>query len=251
MRRLTFLSLLAGCGFAAVAQAAELPSLFRGIVVADSQLGVRVVSVEERSQAHLADLRPEDIIVRIGEEEVNTIDEFAALSNRMKGQAVRTTLVVFRGGTPRELSLHLYSYPLIREWEIEFVPEHDIRFAEAHVGLAYWARLGRGFEEANKPLEALGAYLNALHHAPVDSAVALSASRLYLRLSEEALAERRLGTGVAFLRQGVTMLDHLFDYPLTDEQLATVRDGLRASLEALRHLQTRQLSSTLRTWPSN
>ena len=41
------------------------PSLFRGVVVADSQVGIRVVRVEDASQAHLADLRPEDIIVRV------------------------------------------------------------------------------------------------------------------------------------------------------------------------------------------
>ena len=36
----------------------QLPSLFRGVVVAEGPVGVRVVRVEETSQAYLADLRP-------------------------------------------------------------------------------------------------------------------------------------------------------------------------------------------------
>ena len=87
--------------------AAQLPSLFRGVVVADSPLGVRVVSVEEGSQASLADLRPEDIIVRVEAREVHSIDEFAALSATLKGHAASATVLVFRNGAPRELTLRL------------------------------------------------------------------------------------------------------------------------------------------------
>ena len=45
------------CFLPCVSSVANLPSLFRGIVVADSSSGVRIVSVEDGSQAFLADLR--------------------------------------------------------------------------------------------------------------------------------------------------------------------------------------------------
>ena len=214
--------------------AAQLPSLFRGVVVADSELGVRVVSVEEASQAALADLRPEDIIVRVESSEVHSIDEFAALSAALKGRATSATVVVFRNGTPRELTLHLYSYPVLNTWGLQFVPEHDVRFAQPQIGLEYWARLGRGFEEAGKPAEALGAYLNALHNAPQDVPTALKAGELFFALSRQRLAEGNLADGIAQMAQSLTVLEKLFDYPLTDDQLQTVRRELQETLRVLR-----------------
>lgn len=218
----------------APALAAELPSLFRGVVVANSPLGVRVVSVEESSQASLADLRPEDIIVRIGERELHSIDEFAALSSALKGTATSATMLIFRNGAPREVALHLYSYPVLREWRVEFLPAHDVRFAQPGVGQEYWRRLGRGFEQAGKPGEALNAYLNALHNVPKDGQTAQQASVLFLRVSEARLREGGLTEGIGSLRQAVTMMDRLFNYPLTEEQLTAIRQQLQQTLQALR-----------------
>jgi hypothetical protein len=207
-------------------------------VVADSPLGVRVISVEERSPAHLGDLRAEDIIVRVGEEEVRSIDAFARLSTALRGRAESVPVLVFRGGDPRELTLHLYSYPVLQAWGIAFIPEHDIRFAEPQTGSAYWTRLGAGFEAADKPAEALDAYLNSLHNVPADQAVAFSASRLCLRLSRERLEAGALLDGIESLRRGMVMLERLFSGPLSEAQLATVREELRRALEELR-AQTR------------
>lgn len=216
---------------------AQWPSLFRGIVVADSPVGVRVVSVEESSQADLADLRPDDIIVRVRDTELHSIDEFATLSSALKGRVASVTLLVFRNGAPRELSLHLYSYPILREWRVEFLPDHDIRFADPSVGLAYWARLGRGFEVAGKPDDALGAYLNGLHNVPVDLATALHVTELWSAISQRQLAEGHLAEGIAGLRHTLTMMERLFDYPLTDDQLRSIREQLRATLSALKTRQ--------------
>jgi hypothetical protein len=216
--------------------AAQQPSLFRGVVVTDSPVGVRVVSVEEFSQAHLADLCPEDVIVRVHGAEIHSIDEFATLSNELKGRTVSTTVLVFRNGVPREIVLHLYSYPILREWEVEFVPDHDIRFADAHIGLDYWRRLGIGYEEARRPTEALNAYLNGLHNVPTDTATALKVSELFSRLSHQHLAEGLLAEGIAWLRQALLVLERLFDYPLTDAQLQAIRHQLHETLAALRNI---------------
>ena len=214
--------------------AAQFPSVFRGVVVADSPLGVRVVSVEDASQAALADLRPDDIIVQINASEVHSIDEFATLSAALRGRAVEATVLVFRNGTPHELTLHLYSYPILSAWGIQFVPEHDVRFAQPQIGLEYWARLGKGFEEAGKPAEALNAYLNALHNVPRDVPTALKVSALFFALSRQGLSEGALAKGIAQMAQSLTLLEKLFDSPLTDEQLQAVRRDLQETLRALR-----------------
>jgi hypothetical protein len=219
------------------AEQAPRPSLFRGVVVADSPLGVRVVSVEESSQAYRADLRPEDIIVRVDDREVPGIDQFAALSASLRGQAVAAAVLVFRNGAPKQLALHLYSYPVLEEWGVEFIPQHDLRFAEPGVGLAYWARMGRGFEEAGKPAEALDAYLNGLHQKPDDVSVALAASRLYGRLSREHAERAELPHGIAALRDSVAILERSFHYPLTDAQLTVVKHQLTVTLETLRSMR--------------
>ena len=214
--------------------AGQAPSFFRGVVVADSPLGVRVVSVEEFSQAAQADLRPEDIIARVQDQEIHSIDNFGAISNALKGRALSATLVVFRNGTPREVTLHLYSYPVQRAWNVEFIPDHDVRFAQPQTGLAYWSRLGRGFEEARKDAEALNAYLNGLHNVPEDLPTALKAVELMSRLGQQHLTVGRLTEGVTSLSRALAMMDRLFEHPLTDEQLTRVRDQLRATVEALK-----------------
>lgn len=218
-----------------IAVAAQWPSVFRGVVVAGSLLGVRVVSVEEASQAYLADLRPEDLIIQIQSQAVHSIDEFATRSNQLKAErAIEVTVLVFRNGLPRELHLHLFSYPILGEWGITFIPDVDLRFGEPRTGLDYWRRLGRGFEEAGKAQEALNAYLNGLHNVPTDAATALKVTELLSRASQQRLSGGALGEGIASLRQAVHMMERLFDYPLTDEQLGTVKRQLEETLRALR-----------------
>ncbi len=213
--------------------ATQWPSLFRGVVVADAPAGVRVVSVDETSQAYQADLRPEDIIVRVHDAEVHSIDEFAVLSGALRGRIVSTTVVVFRNGTPRELTLHLYSYPLLSTWGIQFVPDHDLRFAQSSTGWAYWLRLGRGFEVAGKDAEALNAYLNGLHHMPTDVETAVNVARLFARAGQRLIRDGQLADGLMPLGQAVQVMRKLFDYPLSDEQLSVVREQLQGTLQAI------------------
>jgi hypothetical protein len=223
-------------GHSPLLAASEQPSLFRGVVVADSPVGVRVVSVEESSQAYLADLRPDDVIVQVQGRELRSIDEFATLSQAFKGRATVATVLVFRNGFPRELTLHLYSFPVLRAWGIQFVPDHDVRFADARIGLDYWRRLGRGFEEAGKPQEALDAYLNGLHNVPTDVATALKVTELFSRESHAHLSGGRLAEGIASLQRALTMMEQLFDEPLTEEQLRTIKRQLDDTLRSLRQL---------------
>jgi len=218
--------------------AGQWPSLFRGVIVADSAVGVRVVSVEETSQAFQADLRPEDIIVSVNGQEVHSIDDFATLSTALKARAALATVLVFRRGAPQELHVHLYSYPLLRTWGLEFIPEHDVRFAEPRIGLEYWTRLGRGFEEARKPADALSAYLNGLHLVPADAATALKAAELFSALGQEHLRRREWAKGIAALRQAVGVFEKLFDYPMTDDELQRIKHQLEATLQALRTAKT-------------
>jgi hypothetical protein len=228
------LSLVACCLSLSSVFAGSWPSLFRGVIVADSQVGVRVVSVEESSQAFQADLRPEDIIVSVDGSEVRSIDEFAGLSTSMKGRATLATVVVFRRGAPREIRVHLYSYPVLRTWGIEFIPEHDLRFAQAHIGLEYWTRMGRGFEEARKPGDALNAYLNGLHNVPADAATALKVAELFASIGQEHLRRRRLAEGIGSLGQAVLVFEKLFDYQMTDDELQRIKHQLEETLLALR-----------------
>ncbi len=217
-----------------IAAAGSWPSLFRGVVVADSPVGVRVVNVDPSAQAYRADLRAEDVIVRVHGEAVRTIDEFAALSKALKGRVAETTVLVFRGGTPRELRLHLFSFPVRDAWGIDMIPDDDIRFAEPARALEYWTRLGRGFEEAGKPEEALNAYLNALHNVPSDVPAALAAATLFAAIGRRHVAARAWSPAFASLRQNLRMLQRLFDYPLTDAQLAIVRASLAETVASVR-----------------
>ena len=219
--------------------AAERPSVFRGVVVTDSPLGVRVVSVDAGSQAALADLRPEDIIVRINGAELHSIDEFAALSGALKGQAVRATVVIFRNGQPLQLILHLFSFSVLRAWGLAFVPDDELRFAEPRAGWTYWTRLGHGLEQAGKHAEALDAYLNALHQLPTETDTAVKVSELSLLVSQQRLEGGALADGVASLRRGILVMQRLFDRPLTPAQLAPLKRRLQATLHTLHALTAR------------
>ncbi len=214
--------------------AGEWPSLFRGVVVTDSPVGVRVVSVDESSPASLADLRPEDVIVHVQQTAIRSIDEFARLSWQLKGRVKETTVVVFRNGAPRQLHLHLYSDPLLQQWGVSFVPDDDLRFAQPSAGLGYWSRLGRAYEQVGKPEDARTAYLNALHQMSDQDDIALKVVTVSLQVSQRRLHEGDIAEGITRLREAVVMMQHLFERPLATPQLETVRQQLRATLEVLR-----------------
>ena len=222
--------------------AGQLPSLFRGVIVADSPIGVRVVSVEESSQAYQADLRPEDIIVRIEGQGLHSIDDFATVSSSLISRTMKARVVIFRNGEPLELALHLYSYPILRAWGIEFVPDHDMRFAQPQIGLEYWTRLGRGLEEVHNPAQALDACLNGLHNVPTDVATAIKVSSLFLELSQKRITDGALGEGAELLRQTLIVMEHLFDYKLSDEQLEAIKGQLTATRDLLRQTVAHGLS---------
>ena len=222
----------------APAYAAQLPSLFRGVVVADGALGARVVSVEDASQAFLADLRPEDAIVRINDTPVKNVDDFALASQALKGQAIRAAVRVLRNGQPRELVVHLYSYPILRRWELSFVPEHDIRFGDAGAGVAYWTRMGRGFETAGDVEHALNAYLNALHNDPTQVDVAVKACELLWRLAQARLKEPRLSDALMAIQEATVLLGKLFDQPLDEAQLHVLKSRLQETLQTFREFKS-------------
>lgn len=234
MKRLCLIAML--CAASAAVWAGELPSLFRGVVVADSSLGVRVVSVEEQSQASYADLRPEDLIVRIDDSDVRSIDEFAEVSLALKGKSTYARVLVYRNGSPLTLPLHLYSYPLLNAWGIEFVPNDEFHFAEAAVGRDYWFRLGRGFQGANKPEEALDAYLNGLHNSPDDLDLGLRSALLLSELGQSQLRGNP-SEGLTSLRKSMMMMQKLFDYPLNNEQLRSIKEQLQATVQAIREIK--------------
>ncbi len=212
---------------------AQWPSLFRGVVVADSPLGVRVVSVEEASQAYWADLRPEDIIVRVDHTELHSIDEFAKCSTALKGRAVSAAVLIFRNGAPRELRVHLYSYPVLQAWGLEFLPDHDVRFAQPETGREYWTRLARGFETSGNDTEALSAYLNALHNVPTDVDSAVHVATLLSRAGQQRLQAGALAEAFAILQRATLVMERLFEFPLSEEQLTRIKAQLQGTLQAI------------------
>ena len=214
--------------------ASQLPSLFRGVVVADHVLGVRVISVEEFSQGQLADLRPEDIIMQVNGTPVRSIDEFAVLSQSLKGTALKATVLLLRHGQPREILLHLYSYPVLRHWDLAFVPEHDVRFADPHAGREYWMRMGRGFEIAHHVELALNAYLNALHNDPTQVDVALKVSDLLWSIAQARLDAKQLPEALTALEQGTRLMHRLFDEPLQAEALERMKVQLQHTVTLLK-----------------
>ncbi len=215
-------------------EAASLPSLFRGVVVADNALGVRVVTIDGSSQAYAADLRPDDLIVRVDDDEVHSIDDFAAVSNKLRGKTIKASVIVLRNGSPKQLLLHLYSYPVLNAFGIEWVPEHDVRFAQPEIGRDYWMRMARGFETAGQSAKALDAYLNALHNTPSDGQAAFLASVVASKIGQEQVKSGNFSEGLTSLRSSLLITQKLFDGPLSDEQLSAVKDQLKATLQAIR-----------------
>jgi len=226
--------LAAGCWLLPTVYAEQLPSLFRGVIVAGSPIGVRVISVTEGSQAFLSDLRPEDLVVQVNGQPVKTLDEFAVLSHGLKGRATKAAVLVLRNGEPQTLLLHLYSVPILRQWGVSFVPEHDLRFADSSAGVAYWMRLARGFQEAKDLERALNAVLNALHNDPSNLGLALKASDVLWAIARKRLNARRIPQALSAIQHATTLLERLFRHPLTEAQLEAVRAQLQETVEVLR-----------------
>ena len=212
----------------------SLPSLFRGVIIANSPVGVRVVSVEERSQAYVLDLRPEDVVVQINGEAVKTIDDFAVLSQRLKDRSTKAAVLILRNGEPQELLVHLYSVPVLRQWGLSFVPEHDMRFVDPTASAAYWTRLARRERDAKDLERALNAVLNALHHDAANLELAIQASDLLWAIARQRIAAQRFPQAFTSIQHATTLLQHLFHHPLTEAQLEAVRAQLQETLAVLR-----------------
>ena len=219
---------------AAGAEGAQMPSVFRGVVLADSPTGVRVVQIEDTSQAARLDLRPEDIIMLVNDRRVRTIDEFGTVSQLLKGQATQASVIILRNGQPYELTLHVYSLPLLRAWGIRFVPDFDLRFVEPSAGMAYWRNLARGFDTANKTDEAISAYLNALHHAPEQADIAMRLTELWLAQTRQRIATQQTNEALESLNHAVTTLQRLFDQPRNVDELERIKRQLEQTLIALK-----------------
>ena len=219
------------------AAAAPLPSLFRGVVVADGRGGVRVVSVEERSQAFLADLRPEDLILRINEMPTSRIEQFATVSQLLKGHQAAATLLVMRSGELRDIILHLFSYPVLTRWKLAFVPDFDLRFGDPSVGREYWTKLAHEFQAAGRRDAALNALLNALHNDPESVETAWLVSEALWDVSEIQLGSNRMADALGTLRNQLTLLDRLFDEPLEEGRLRTLKLRLSDSITSLKKIR--------------
>jgi len=230
--------LIAGC-WASSGFAEGWPSLFRGVMVADSPVGIRVVSVEEGSLAHQADLRPEDVVVQIDGTPIKTIDEFAVMSKALKGRAARADVVVLRNGQPRQLVLQIYSAALLREWDIPFVPDYDLRFIDPNAAVAYWTNLGRGYETAGDLEHALNAHLNALHHVPDSTELALKVSSLWSALAQRQLQNNQMPQALAVIERQMRLMARLFDRQVDDATLAAVKQQLETTVRALKQRQSR------------
>jgi hypothetical protein len=207
-------------------------------VVVNSEIGVRVISVDPESQAYRADLRPEDIIIRVREADVRSIDDFSLVSAALKGRTDHAAVVIFRNGAPREIRLHLYSYPVLDAWGIEFIPDFDLRFGDPMAGKAYWSRQGRGHLEVGDRESALAAHLNALHNLPNDTEAALNACDLLFQLGQAHLSQQAMPAALSRLADALSISERLFAFPLSDDELLRVKSQLQATLTALRDLRS-------------
>ena len=213
--------------------AAQLPSLFRGVVVADGPEGVRIVTVDESSQAAQADLRPEDILVQVDNTPVGTIDQFSAVSQSLRGRVVKANVVVLRNNQPHQVLLHLYSYPILRQWRLSFVPNDEFRFADSTAGVEYWSRMGRGFEEAGDADRALDAYLNALHYDPDRRELAVKVAQMFWRIGRQRLEQHKTAAALRAIDQGTMLLQRLFEQPLGDAQLQAIKTELEQTVRTM------------------
>ena len=98
--------------------------------------------------------------------------------------------------------------------------------------------MGKGFEEAGKPADALDAYLNGLHNVPDDVPTALRVSELLVRMSRERLSSGDLAEGTAQLNRALKVMTGLFARPLSTEQLEAVKRQLTEALRSLKEAST-------------
>ena len=72
--------------------------------------------------------------------------------------------------------------------------------------------------------------------------VAVKTAELFSRVGQASFQSGERVEGFAALRKSLLIMQKLFDYPLTDEQLRTIRDQLRGTLTALRELPAHQVT---------
>ena len=224
---------------ASLVMAAEtkMPSLFRGVVVADATPGARVLSVDEESIAYAGGLRPGDVILLMHGASIASIDDFAAQSQRIGGKTTEVVLKIERAGRPVELLVSLFSPRLLEAWGERFVPNLELRFRDPKAGYTYWWGEGRRLARERRTSLAIEALATALHYQPDRAETALLLAGQWNLLAQSRFAGRRNDQGVAALQHAVNLYQRLLAKGATAEQLQQVK----AQLQPLVHTLGRQL----------
>ena len=211
-----------------------MPSLFRGVVVANAAPGALVVTVDEESTAYAGGLRQGDIILLINGASVASIDDFAAQSRRMTGKTTEATLQITRGGRPVELLVSLFSQRLLEAWGERFVPNLELRFRDPQAGYTYWWSEGQRIARDHRTSLAIEALETALHYQPEHADAALALAEQWNLLAQARLADHRNDQGVAALQHAVNLYQRLLAKGVTAEQLTQVKTQLQQLVGTLK-----------------
>jgi membrane-associated protease RseP (regulator of RpoE activity) len=205
----------------------ELPSLFRGVTVGEGQPGVRVVFMKEDAFALAAGIRAGDYLVAIDGAPVDSLDDFAAVSNSLRGQQTDVMVTMVRGGTRVHAEISLLS-PVVREaWGIVFIPDYSLRFVEPTAGHHYWSRRARQQLLRREHQEAMRSLLNVLHYAPdaYDEALALGETMVKQGRQLWDVGDTTAALGV--MQQAVMFYDQASQKPLSSRQWTRVKRMLQ------------------------
>lgn len=210
-----------------------MPSLFRGVVVADAKPGALVVSVDEEAIAYAGGLRPGDVILIINGTPIASIDDFAAQSRRISGKMTEATLKIERAGRSVELLVSLFSQRLLEAWGERFVPNLELRFRDPKAGYAYWWSEAQRLTRERRASLAIEALETALHYQPEHADAVLLLAEQWSQLAQSRFAGRRNDQGVAALQHAVNLYQRLLAQGATTEQLAQVKAQLQQLVTTL------------------
>ncbi len=212
----------------------RLPSLFRGVVVADAKPAVVVVTIDEESAAYAGGLRSGDVITTVEGQTIASMEAFARQSQRLAGTVAELKLTVQRAGQSAELLLSLFSARLLEVWGERFVPNLELRFREPSAGYAYWNAEAHRAIRAQRAAPAIEALETALHYQPDHLDTALSLAGQWNLLAQSQFVEHHHAQGIASLQHAINLYQRLLTKGIAQDQLVEVKAQLQRLVDALK-----------------
>lgn len=207
-------------------------NLFSGLVVSQSEQGVKIVDIYPGYPAERAGLRVGDIILEIDGQKLKSLEEFANISKTKGATNIEAGLLLIRKGALQNISLVNYSDAVFKEWKEKVPPPPESSIVGVSL-FQYYLEKGKSKLKENQSeapfeahlangQEAIKYFFYALHYNPTVVEVALLIADTYMNQAKLYLKNAQVPGAVENYSKAASLYERCSKRHLTEKELELI-----------------------------